>query len=272
MNARSTFLSAALLALGCARGSQADLSVSARAATASSSSPTTTSAPASSLDVGNGISVDRVRVVVRRLRLEGTTASADGGAAGVIRTSAAHGSDDGSDAGSGGSGSDDLDESVLGPLLADLPASTIAGGLQQIFQGTVPAGTYRELKIAIGPVGPDQAGTDAGLQQMATRQASIIIGGQVNGAAFEFVSGLTAEIDLEGQIVVSADKGNNITLSVDPGLWFAGAGGAPLDPTQAGNRSAIEDNIKRSIKAFQDDDRSGGDDHGGGGDDGPGHH
>lgn len=301
MNARSLLITATLLALGCARGPQADLSVSARAATTSASSPGTASAAdtTAALDLGNGISVDRVRVVVRRLKLEAQATSSDGGVAGVIRSSASRGSDDGSgsssdsgssgrdggDDGSGGSdggssgssggGGDDLDETVMGPLLADLSAATIAGGLQQIFQGQVPAGTYRELKIAIGTVGADEA-KPSELDEMATRHASVIVHGTVDGAEFEFVSGLTAELELEGEIVVSADKSNNITLSVDPKTWFGGAGAARLDPRDEASRSAIENNIKASIRGFEDDDHSGQDDHGGsgsgGGDDAPGHH
>jgi hypothetical protein len=51
-----------------------------------------------------------------------------------------------------------------------------------------------------------------------------------------------------------------VTLSIDPKSWFAGGAGTRLDPSDAANRRAIEANIKASVDAFEDDDRSGHDD------------
>jgi len=93
---------------------------------------------------------------------------------------------------------------------------------------------------------------------------------------------------------VVTDKSSNVTFDVDTSKWFV-KDGARLDPRKPENRAALEDNLRNSINAFQDDDglghenhdldddhggdRDGGDDDGdgghsgpGGGDDGSGHH
>jgi hypothetical protein len=81
------------------------------------------------------------------------------------------------------------------------------------------------------------------------------------------VSSLTAEFKIEGDIVVSATKSNNLTLSLDPTKWFV-TGTTFLDPRVDANKAAIVANIQVSLDAFEDDDRSGHENHGG---DGPGH-
>jgi hypothetical protein len=43
---------------------------------------------------------------------------------------------------------------------------------------------------------------------------------------------------------------------VDVGSWFTSAvagGGAVIDPTNAANQRAIEKNIRRSLRAFEDE-------------------
>ena len=52
----------------------------------------------------------------------------------------------------------------------------------------------------------------------------------------------------------------NVTLNVDPSTWFGGSGTARLDPSVAGNKSAIENNIQSSMKLFEDNDHNGMDD------------
>jgi hypothetical protein len=49
---------------------------------------------------------------------------------------------------------------------------------------------------------------------------------------------------------------------VDIGSWFKDASGAVIDPTNAANARAIERNIERSARVFEDDDHDGVDDHG----------
>jgi hypothetical protein len=256
--------------LACSSGSTANLSVAAKGSAALTAASTT-----SSLDLGNGISIDRVRVVVRKLKLEGSGSGADGGAdAGMLTapggTAAASESSGSSSSGGGRDGgddgkteveheSDDASEPVIGPLLADISGTTLAGGLEQVFEAMVPQGTFRELKFAIGPIDAGKAGADAGLAEMAAQHASIIVDGTIDGKAFSFLSGLVAEFQVEGEIVVDDTKANNITLAIDPSAWF-GTKSARLDPTDPAAKSSIEGNIKASIRGFEDRDRNGRDD------------
>ena len=258
---------AVLAVTACGKPSSANLSLSARASTAGSTSNTT----ASSLDLGNGISLTEVRFVVRKLKLEGTSTTAAGATTAPSTT----------DAESDGKTEveheqdDDADEPVLGPLVVDLDGATLAGGgLSNVFEGVVPGGTFDELKFVIGPVKEAQAGSDAKLAAMAAQGASIVIDGTVTDASgtttsFEFVSSLAVEVKQENDVEVNDTKSNNITLSIDPTGWFGGTGAARLDPTPA-NQAAIETNIKASLRAFQDDDKNGDEDHDGG-DDGSSH-
>jgi len=63
--------------------------------------------------------------------------------------------------------------------------------------------------------------------------------------------------------VVQEDSGStNITVFVDIDAWFRDQSGVDLiDPDTANeggpNKSLVEDNIKQSMEAFEDDDRSG---------------
>jgi hypothetical protein len=95
---------------------------------------------------------------------------------------------------------------------------------------------------------------------MAALSASIVVEGQIDGQPYTFISGIDAEEKFQGSFNL-ASGANNVTLNVDPSTWFGGSGAARLDPRVAGNRSAIENNIKVSMKVFDDDDHDGRPDH-----------
>lgn len=270
-------LALAIAACSGTKPNSTNLSVSAKLATTPSAS--------TSIDAGNGVSIDEIRVVVRKLKLEGAVASADAGTTGAASSLTAD--HQASDAGSGTSESgpghdgktemeheeDTADEPVLGPLLADVTAASLVGGIEQVFNGQVPEGTFHELKFVIGPVTAAPSGAGAKFDELVTKSASIIIDYTVTDSSgtksspLQFVSSLTAEFKIEGDIVVSATKSNNLTLSLDPSKWFV-TGTTFLDPRVDANKAAIEANIQASLDAFEDDDKSGHENHGG---DGPGH-
>jgi hypothetical protein len=194
---------------------------------------------AAGLDLGNGITVERVRVAVERVKLE------------------RHGNPE--------------VEAEVGPFLADLSGAALAGSVQQVFDGDVPAGSYDEIEVRVAPV--------AALAELGGR--SVVVEGTIDGAPFSFGSALHAEQKREVSTPVTVGGGSaNVTLSFDVTAWFTGPGGARLDPRREADRSAIEGKLAASIDAFEDGDRhgrdGGGDDHGGpggggGGDDAPGH-
>ena len=235
--------SAALLVLACTRSSSAPVSFSVATATTATAS--------SALVVAGNIDVQRVRLNVGRLKLEakGSGTEFDG----------EH--DDDHDGGMADGGTGDVGEVEIsqGPFLIDLDAAALsAGAVTKVFDAQVPAGTYQELKLEIFP--------SAALQNAALQSASVIVDGTVGGKAFSFSSALVAKQKKEGSFVVGGTTAN-ITLLIDPQQWF-GTAAAPLDPTVETNRAAIEDNIRRSIDVFQDDDHSGHENHDGDHDDG----
>src|SRR2546430_6223834 len=164
-------------------------------------------------------------------------------------------------------------EIAVGPVIIDLSSADLDGRVHKVFDSTVPAGTYDKIEFEMHPL--ERATTAAGADDLVKQHASAIIEGTFDGQPFSFVSAIEAEQEFEGSFVVT-DKSSNVTFDVDTSKWFV-ENGAALDPRDPANRAAIEDNLRNSIKAFQDDDGVGhenhdddGDDHGGdhdGGDD-----
>jgi hypothetical protein len=180
-------------------------------------------------------------------------------------------------------------EVALGPVVIDLKGADISDGkVHKVLDSTIPAGTFDKIEFEIHPLQRPIAENPAG-DDLARQRASAIIEGTFGDKSFAFVTSLEAELEFEGSFVVT-DTSSNITFDVDTSSWFV-MNGVALDPTDPANRAAIEDNLRNSINAFQDDDELGhenhdgdddnGDDHGGdrdggnsgpgGGDDGPGH-
>jgi hypothetical protein len=234
--------------------------VSARTATPAGATVTATAA---GLDLGNGIVLERVRLAVQRISLEAAAATA---AAPVAKEGGGSGSDDGS--GGSGSGMDDgsgTEEVEVGPFAVDLGADALAGGIHPVFDSDVPAGTYRELRIAIGPVAATTMGTP--IADLGGR--SVVVDGTIDGAPFSFASALSSAQKVEMTIQVASDgSSRGVTLTVDPHDWFRAADGSRLDPAVDANRTAIEDAIRSSIGAELEDEAEGS---GGGADDGAGH-
>jgi hypothetical protein len=225
------------LAVACGGGSNA-LSLSARAGSAASTSSALGSSAlrSSALTLSNGITVDRVRLVIRKLELERASATPD-------------------DTG-------DAQEFEAGPFLLDLSAAQLSGSVQTIATADVPAGTYRELKFELHKPDASDPGvaSDPNLAAMAAAQQSVVVDGTIDGQAFTFTSSVDAQQDFEGTFDVASDA-QNITLNIDLTGWFGGSGAARLDPRAPNTRSQIENNIQSSFKVFDDEDRDGREDH-----------
>jgi len=186
-------------------------------------------ASGTALVAGTGIDVSRVRLVIRKVELEkaGTT---------------------------------EMDEIASGPYLLDLNKAALeSGSVSQLLEADVAPGDYSEIKLELHKPDSTEQGANASLSDMQAKQASVIVDGTIDGAAFQWVSAVTAEQKYEGTITVK--DGSNLTFAVDPSTWFTGAGGARLDPTNEQNRSQIENNVQSSLKAFSDDNHDGRDDH-----------
>lgn len=181
------------------------------------------------LQLPNGITITRLRMVIRELELEQPESS-------------------------GASEDNDGEDLEKGPYLIDLSAAQLEGGAVKQLSAEIPAGTYKEIEFRIQKLMGKER-DDARFKEMVDADASIIVTGTVDGAAFEFVTSVDEKQEFEGNIVVG-EKNDNVTLNIDPTGWFTGTAGR-LDPRDNGNRSKIEANIKNSLELFEDDDSDG---------------
>lgn len=223
-------LIATLALAACGGGAQLSLSARAGSTAAVAVAPT-------ALTLSNGITVDRLRVALREVELEHTSATPDD-----VK---------------------DLQEFEAGPFVLDLSGAALNGTVQQVVVNDVPAGTYREIKFKVHPPQTSDS-TDAAVQAMAAAgpqgsPVSIIVEGQIDGQPYVFTSALDVEQKYQGVFNLSSGQ-QNMTLNVDPSTWFGGTGPARLDPRNSSNKSAIENNIQTSMKLFEDNDHNGQDD------------
>jgi hypothetical protein len=173
-----------------------------------------------------GVTVGTIRIAIRELALE----PAGGGA-----------------------------EVKVGPFGISVSGSS---PIHQVFDTSVPAGDYRELKLVVGTVNAGEAGSDATLLALAGLHASIAVDGTVAGAAggaFTFTTSMEVDQERKGTFTVGSGGAatSNVTLDVDPSGWFLAPDGSSLDPRDPVNRGQILANIRASIRAFPDDDENG---------------
>ncbi|MCY1046144.1 hypothetical protein OV208_32835 [Corallococcus sp. bb12-1] len=205
------------------------------------------------LALPNGITVERVRLSVRELEL---------------KREGHHDDDDSSDDDAGTSVDDKGEHKQrTGAFLIDLSGAALEGQVVRLRDVTAEAGTYDEIEFDIGKVSVTEAGDNAALKELAQLGASIVVDGLIDGTPFQFVSSVRVEQEREATFVVADGSDQNVTINIDPSGWFTGEGGKRLDPRESSARSEIENNLHRSIDAFDDDDKNGGedsdDDHGG---------
>src|SRR5262249_3962847 len=115
--------------------------------------------PAAALSLSNGITVDRLRVVIRGIKLERASATPDD-----IK---------------------DLQEFEVGPFLLDLSGTKLDGAVQQITIADVPDGAYREVRFNVHKPSSSES-ADPKIQEMATLNASIVVEGQIDGQPYTF--------------------------------------------------------------------------------------
>lgn len=151
----------------------------------------------------------------------------------------------------------ECEEIELGPVLVTLP---LAPGADSTFGVEAPASTYSRIDFEVHKVSggdPDDAAFLQAHPEFA--DLSIRVQGTFNRTAFTFETDVDVEqeLDLVPALVVDAMTPTNVTVRVDVSTWFRSGTGALLDPSDVGNQSVVQDNIKNSFKAFEDKDRDG---------------
>lgn len=193
-------------------------------------------------DGGNTLVITKAQVMLREVELK--------------RTSTMQCVDDSS--GSSGS-SDDCEELSIGPFLVDVP---VVDNTVTSITATVPPDTYREIEFEIRKLGddtPEERALAAAHPEFDIN--SIRVEGTFNGAPFVFLMELDQELEFEFDVpVVITEANQNVTIQFDLATWFRN-GSTIINPATANkdqpNESLVRENIRASIRAFADDDRSG---------------
>ena len=145
------------------------------------------------------------------------------------------------------------------PSLLDLSQTALdSATTQQVTVADIPAGTYQEIRFKIHKISQTEAGSDAALQAMAAQNASVIVDYTKAGTtqSATFVSSVDADQRLEGNFPLT-DGSHALTLNVDASTWLNNPSGGCLNPANSNDRSGIENNIQKSLKAYKDDDHDG---------------
>ena len=158
-----------------------------------------------------------------------------------------------------GTAADSCEEIQLGPMLIDLPVTDV---VMSPITATVPAGEYREIEFDIRRPGTDPADQAFVAANPNFNNVSIRLEGTYNGTPFVFTSELDQEVQIDfNPPVVITEGNNNATIAVDIRSWFTNANGTLISPATANpgqpNASIVAEKIKLSLRAFEDDDKSG---------------
>jgi hypothetical protein len=167
------------------------------------------------------------------------------------------------DSGNHGEAGTECEDVSRNPVLVDIP---LDAALATAINVPLSAGTYSKLEAKLEPARDDASAFNSANPLLAGK--SVRVEGTFKGTPFVFTSAVRSglEMTFDPPLVIDATT-TNATVSIDVAKWFLNSANAAIDPSTATPGSAalstIEDNIRRSFHAFEDDDESGVDDHGG---------
>ena len=157
-----------------------------------------------------------------------------------------------------GEESDACESFEMGPMLLSVP---LDGSVKHEISTAIPAGTYDEVEFDIHKVEGEK---DAAFitEHPEFDKLSIRVTGTFDAAAFTFSSEMDEEQELKLIPPLSVTDGvaTSVTLSIDVLNWFTNKSGALVNPTDKEQKDVIKENIKRSLKSFEDKDEDGEDD------------
>ena len=134
------------------------------------------------------------------------------------------------------------------------------GQVISVTAANLPAGTWNKIKLQIHKPEDTEPIPDPEFREgtSGNQRYSFIIKGTYNGNAFVYKSRKRADIIINLSTPLTTGNGSrNITLLVNPSLWFMNNGNV-LDPTNSSNDDIIDDNLKNSFKrGFRDDNKDG---------------
>lgn len=152
-----------------------------------------------------------------------------------------------------------------GPLLVNVPLDT---GTKQVFAVPVPKGSYTGMGLLVHRLSSDTTDTAAVSFLKAHPEyegASVRVVGTFDGKPVTWTGHPSFVLveRFDPPVVVSDTSGVNFTMNVDVSRWFKNYDGSLINPTTAtaDQTYIIEQNIRASVHAFDDDHRDGRDDH-----------
>jgi hypothetical protein len=217
-----------------------------------SSTPVLTSASHSNLAVGTAgnFTITKVQVVMDKIELN------DGETTNCVNQIEATGDDH---AGVGA----ECEDVSRDPVLVEIP---VDGTLKAALNVPLAAGSYSKLEAKLEPARTSATAFNAANANLVGK--SVRVEGTYGSAAtpFVFTSSVRAglEMSFNPPLVIDATT-TNATVSIDVAKWFLDSSNTALDPTSTDPAvlQQIDDNIRRSFHAFEDDNESGIDDHSG---------
>ena len=209
--------------------------------------------------------LQKVQLVLRKIELD-RTGAAD--CAGEVENEDGSGGDDHS-----GRREEGCEEVIRDPILIDVP---VDDALHPIITVPLPAGSFSQLEAKLAPARETFTQFNAKNPDLVGK--SVRVAGTFKGTPFVFTSSVRSKLEMEFDPPLVIDQTTkNATISLDVRKWFLDSSGAVIDPSTASpgssNLAQIENNIRRSFHAFEDDHERGEDHHEGhnGNDDGEHH-
>lgn len=148
---------------------------------------------------------------------------------------------------------DDSLEFETEPFIVELGIN----GSSTTVQNTLPiGGPYNEIETSIEPLEDNAPLLDSAfVDSTGTHYYSIVAKGTYNDAAFTFHSDVELELEvaLNTPLLIEANTPINVDIVVNTNQWFVDANGNSLDPTLEENRAVIEQNIRTSFQAIDND-------------------
>lgn len=165
---------------------------------------------------------------------------------------------------------EDCEEVIRDPQLVDVP---VDDALHPVINIPLSAGTFSQLEAKLAPARADATVFNTANPNLAGK--SVRVEGTFKGTPFVFTTPVRAKLEMEFDPALVIDETTkNATVAIDVRNWFLTSSGAVIDPTTATPGTLalqqIENNIRRSFHAFEDDEERGEDHHEGhhGNDDG----
>jgi len=162
-----------------------------------------------------------------------------------------------------GNGQDrECEEIDQGPALVDLP---VGQSVVTMFDVPVPAGTYASLEAHLQSA---QANTAAGAAFDAAHPdlagASVRVTGTFDGTPFIYTGRPHSHLEFRFDPPITVgSSGVNVTVHVSLDRWFQDPAGELVNPATANdggpNADLVAENIRRSFRAFRDDQHRGDD-------------